>query len=171
MRYIGIDNGKDGAVVVIDETGRVLEKHVAPVIGDGKREYDVSAMVRILKPYEHSLVGGLTFSDGAFCWLEAAQAMPKQGVSSTFSIGLGYGLWQGILTALGIPFATVRPRIWQDQMFRGINHDDTKKASALIASRLSPDTDWRASDRCKIPHDGLTDAYCIAEYGRCLQKG
>jgi crossover junction endodeoxyribonuclease RuvC len=166
MRTIGLDNGLDGGIVVIDETGRVLEKHVTPVLGiegKGKRIYDVPAMLRLLGASAPPLPGAKAF-------LEKAQAMPGQGVSSMFSIGYGYGLWTALLTALGIPFEVVHPRTWQGVMFQGINRDDTKKASALVASRLSPSTDWRATERSRVPHDGLTDAFCIAEYGRCLQK-
>ena len=168
MRIIGIDNGLDGGVVVIDETGRVLEKHIAPVLdeGKGKRVYDVPAMVRILVGYGATMQ---PVNEKSFAYLERAQAMPKQGVSSTFSIGFGFGLWQGILHTLQIPHAIVGPRQWQDEMFRGIDKTNTKRASALVASRLSPGTDWRATERSRVPHDGLTDAFCIAEYGRCRQ--
>jgi crossover junction endodeoxyribonuclease RuvC len=160
MKYIGIDNGLDGGVVVIDETGMVIEKHVTPVLaeGKGKRAYDVPGMVRILEA--HSVTQ-------SFVFLERAQAMPKQGVSSTFSIGFGFGLWQGLLYSLRFPHAIVGPRQWQDEMFLGIDKSNTKRASALVASRLSPGTDWRATERSRVPHDGLTDAFCIAEYGRC----
>ena len=92
--------------------------------------------------------------------------MPGQGVRSTFSIGFGFGIWQGLLTALQMPFELVSPQRWQREMFAGVNRDDTKAASALVAQRLRPDVDWRATPRCRKPHDGLTDAFCIAEYGR-----
>lgn len=163
MRYIGIDNGLDGGVVTLDETGRVIEKHVTPTIGvagKGKRAYDVPAMMRILQ----ASAPGTALSKA---YLERAQAMPGQGVSSMFSIGYGYGLWTALLTAMNIPFEVVGPRTWQGQMFSGMNRDDTKRASALVAARLSPGTDWRANDRCRVPHDGLTDSFCIAEWGRC----
>jgi len=166
MKYIGVDNGLDGGVVVIDETGRVLERSVTPVLdeGKGRRAYDVPGMVRILAPW--SVEEGPPVK----VFLERAQAMPKQGVSSTFSIGFGFGLWQGILTALRIPYEIVGPRQWQDGMFLGIDKSNTKRASALVASRLSPGTDWRATERSRVPHDGMTDAFCIAEYARSRTK-
>lgn len=76
-----------------------------------------------------------------------------------------------LLTALCVPFEIVSPRKWQSDMFVGINRNDTKAASALVAQRLRPDVDWRASPRCRKPHDGLTDAFCIAEYGRRRMAG
>ena len=160
MVYIGIDNGLDGAIVVLDAQGRVLRKAVMPTLGQegkGKREYDEQGIVRILTDWiEHDPT----------VFLERAQAMPKQGVSSTFSIGKGYGTIRGILAALRFPYEIVGPRDWQKVMFAGVDHSDTKRASAVVAGRLAPDEDWRATDRSRVPHDGQTDAFCIAEHGR-----
>ena len=156
---IGIDNGLDGGIVILTDTGSVHAKYVMPVIGvgdKGKRTYDIAEIVRLMKEAgRHS----------CSIFLERAQAMPGQGVTSMFSIGYGYGVWQGILTALGLRYEIVGPQTWQKEVFAGIDRSDTKKASAIIAKRLSPDTDWRATERSKIPHSGLTDAYCIADYG------
>lgn len=164
MVHIGIDNGLDGGIVVLDASGAVLRKAVMPVLGNeknGKREYDVASIVRLLNDWvEHKPT----------VLLERAQAMPKQGVSSTFSIGKGYGIWIGVLTAMHLPFEIVGPRDWQKVMFAGIDHSDTKRASAVVCSRLASREDWRATERSKIPHSGLTDAYCIAMYSLRKQK-
>lgn len=157
MLIIGVDNGLDGAIVALNSTGQVQLREVTPTIGTGKREFDDREMARIL--------ASVTSAYAATVFLERAQAMPGQGVSSMFSVGLGYGLWRGIIAAAGVPVEIVSPRAWQSVMFAGVNKDDTKAASAIVASRLSPG-DWRKNERCRVAHDGLTDAYCIAEYGR-----
>lgn len=161
---VGIDNGLDGGIVFLNETSKrcnVISTHVMPTVGQtggkGKRAYDVPGMVMLMR----KLVPDLSM-----VFLERAQAMPKQGVSSTFSIGYGFGLWQGILASLEVPYEIVGPRTWQQEMFQGVDSRDTKRASAIIAGRLAPNIDWRATERCRKPHDGLTDALCIAEYGR-----
>ena len=64
------------------------------------------------------------------------------------------------------PAAMAHPRTWQAVMLAGLDKTDTKRASAIAAIRYQPSVDWRATPRCKKPHDGLTDAFCIAEYGR-----
>lgn len=160
MIVIGIDNGLDGGIVAIASDGLLISS-VTPTLGTGKRSYDVQHMADTLRDVVDANAGG-----DCMAFLERAQAMPGQGVSSMFSIGFGFGIWQGLLTALRVPFEIVSPRKWQNEMFVGINRTDTKAASALVAQRLRPDVDWRASPRCRKPHDGLTDAYCIAEYGR-----
>ena len=157
----GIDGGLDGGIVVLDDEGSVLWKYVAPVIGQkgkGKRQYNVPEMARMIREIRER--------GESLVFLERAQAMPGQGVSSMFSIGYGYGIWQGILTAVGVPFEIASPRMWQGVMFSGVSAADTKKASALVAGRLKPHEDWRATERSRISHSGLTDAFCIAEWGR-----
>lgn len=159
MIVIGIDNGLDGGVVAI-ASDRPIVCQVTPTLGSGKRSYDEQKMANVLRATFCGHTGEL------IAFIERAQAMPGQGVSSMFSIGLGFGIWRGLLTGLRIPFEVVSPQTWQKEMFSGVNRADTKAASALVAQRLRPDVDWRASQRCRKPHDGMTDAFCIAEYGR-----
>jgi crossover junction endodeoxyribonuclease RuvC len=164
MDIVAIDPGLDGGICIL--RGRVVQTFVAPTLGTGKRSYDVAEMRRIL----HDHISVLT---GAQAFLERAQAMPGQGVSSMFSVGFGFGLWQGLLAGLRIPVEIVSPQSWQREMFKGLPKGDTKASSALIAQRLRPDVDWRKSPRCRKSHDGITDAFCIGEYGRRLlaQRG
>lgn len=42
---------------------------------------------------------------------------------------------------------------------------DTKGAAATRAAQLFPGVDFRASARCRKPHDGMVDAALIAAYG------
>jgi crossover junction endodeoxyribonuclease RuvC len=65
--------------------------------------------------------------------------MPKQGVTSVFSFGENFGIWQGILAALGIPFLMPRPREWQKGLVRPSDGHDTKSRSLAVARRLFPD--------------------------------
>lgn len=158
MIVIGIDNGLDGGVVA--QRANHLFTAITPTLGTGKRSYNEQGMRELLNS-AMSHVGETTM-----VFLERAQAMPGQGVTSMFSIGHGFGLWKGLLIGMCIPFEIVSPQTWQKEMFSGVNRDDAKAASALVAQRLRPEQDWRASVRCRKPHDGLTDAFCIAEYGR-----
>lgn len=157
MIVIGIDNGLDGGIVAL-RRGLVFYQAAMPTLGSGKRTYDIAQLANMLR----ALIGA---DRETMTFIERAQAMPGQGVSSMFSIGFGFGVWQGLLTGLRLPFEIVSPQKWQREMFVGINRDDTKAASALVAQRLQPTIDWRASPRCRKPHDGMTDAFCIAEYG------
>lgn len=163
MYYIGIDNGLNGGVVFTDDKDKVLFKHVGPsyVIHGEHNEYDPSEMVEILKQVDRLEVGMVV--------LEKAQAFPGQGVVSQFNIGRGYGLWEGIIKALGLKYTLVHPKTWQKEILKDLNKTDTKQASALFAQRMCPDEDWRISTKGRKIHDGLTDAYCMAVYARRIK--
>jgi hypothetical protein len=163
MASAGIDPGKDGALVIIDGPSFAPEIHqfVTPTLGKGKREYDLQGMRALL--CSHAL---------EHVWIERAQGMRRtvlgrtQGVSSTFSIGAGFGMWLGLLAGLRIPFDVVSSQVWQKAMFLGVSGSDTKAKAAIVAQRLHPHVPWTRTSRCTTFHEGLVDAFCIAEYGR-----
>ena len=149
-RIIGIDPGLDGALAAL--TRSTLELAVMPVVRVGRRR----------KLDERVIVDWLARHRPAHVFIEHVQAMPRQGVVSMFSFGAGWGLVRGICAGLGLPYELVRPQEWQKVMLAG----QPKGAEYLVASRLWPHENWRASDRSRKPHDGLVDAALIAEYGR-----
>ena len=156
MLICGVDNGLDGGLVILDGT-KIVAREIMPTINvkDGKREYDSFNIIKIFQQFKPEHV-----------FIERAQAMPGQGVTSMFSIGLGHGILRGILAGLALPHSLVHPRAWQSAMFRDLPKTDTKAMSAIVCGRLWPTEDWRASPRCKKAHDWLTDAALIAEFGR-----
>ena len=149
-RIIGIDPGLDGGLAALDGEG--LELQVMPVVAAGRRrEID-----------EQALVDWLLAHRPAHVFIERVQAMPRQGVVSMFSFGAGWGLVRGICAGLGLSYELVRPQEWQKTMLAG----QPKGSEYLVASRLWPSAEWRASERAQKPHDGLVDAALIAEHGR-----
>ena len=158
MNIIGIDPGKSGAVVSMNlETHAVSSKQMTPMVkvGKSRHEYDVQQMSAILR--DLSECGGKVF-------IERQQARPGQGVSSMFTIGLGYGLWLGICGGLQIPIEVVSPVSWTKEMLRGVPGEG-KGRNILAAKRLFPSEDLRKSDRARVAHDGICDALLICEYG------
>ena len=102
--------------------------------------------------------------------LEKAQPFPGQGAVSMFSIGRGYGIMEGILAGLGLPYMVIHPKTWQKKMFEGMPHQDTKQASVLTACRLFPGAKFFGSDKSTKLHNGMTDAALMAYYGYLLHK-
>ena len=92
--------------------------------------------------------------------------MPKQGVSSTFKTGRGFGQLEGLLSGMGVSYTLVKPREWQGVMFSGLPKCDTKELSFMVCKRLFPGIDLRKNDNCRIDHDGIADSLMIAEFGR-----
>lgn len=156
MIYLGIDPGLDGGMAFINASGLTL--HKTPVIGG--RDYDVQAMKDLL-------VWAQGLGEEMFATIENQIAMPGQGLSSTLQTGKGYGIWLGLLAGLEIPFQVVHAKSWQTKLFSGTSTKlDTKARSEIVAKRLFPRADFRRSERATKASDGLTDAACIAEFGR-----
>ena len=44
--------------------------------------------------------------------IEAVHSFPGQGVASTFKFGNNFGQWQGILSAMAVPYIQVSPQKW-----------------------------------------------------------
>lgn len=153
--YIGLDPGVNGGIVVMNSDHQIIDKIVMPVMGGTKKDYDVQTLVKFLT----------TYNKNSFAILERAQPQFRDGRKQAFKTGFGFGVLEGVLTALKIPFQIVAPKSWQKKVFEGLNTDDTKVASILFCQRKWPDEDWRASQRCKKAHDGMTDAACMAYYG------
>ena len=145
MTYVGIDPGKNGGLAFIPEGG----KNGPYALPFDKDEYLTTLAA------ERS-------NGRLMAVLERVSAMPKQGVVSTFSFGENFGWIQGVLESLSIPYELVRPQQWK-KMF-GCPSD--KNTSIEVASRLFPAIDFRASDRCRKPHDGKCEAMLMAEYAR-----
>lgn len=155
MIYIGIDPGLSGGIAFINEND--LLPFATPVIGG--KDYDVQAMKQILQQWKST--GSL------FCTIENQISMPGQGLTSTLATGKGFGIWLGLLAGLEVPFQVISAKQWQNKLFTGTSPKlDTKARSEIVAKRLFPAADFRKSDRATKAHDGLTDAACIAEYGR-----
>lgn len=162
MYFLGIDPGKDGAFVVLDERGNVVQIDCMPTIG---KEYDKVEMHRIVTQYDiHHAV------------LENVHAPQLGGRTSVFEFGRGKGLLEMTLAILQIPHTQVVSRVWQKEMWQGITPQlkpdktkktvDTKATSLLAAKRLFPAQDLRKSTKAKVPHDGIVDALLMAEYCR-----
>jgi crossover junction endodeoxyribonuclease RuvC len=170
---IGMDPGLSGGLALVDNSGNIVCCQTMPA---GETGVSGIELTRVLKNYmvlEHQKKRGVGAVDdgGLRAVVEQVGCMPGQGVCSVFTFGTGFGILQGVLSALEIPWELVRPQRWQKEVCAGIPGKDPKKRSLEAARRLWPSRTWLASERCRKPHDGMVDAALIAEYGRRLHLG
>lgn len=145
-----------GALAIINDGGKdyvpSYEVHDTPTIKVARKNtMDLAAVSRLLQPFVMNLVPISTA-------LEEVHSMPKQGVTSSFSFGMNFGQWQGLLSGYDMEWETVTPQVWK-RTFGLIGKD--KDASRLIASRLFP-----TLDLTKKKDIGKADALLIAEHLR-----
>jgi len=142
--WIGVDPGKSGAYAFLRESGTV----------DVYDWTDARQFAADIREY----AGNLNI---IFAVIESVHSMPKQGVSSSFSFGMNYGMAQGVIMAMGIPIILVSPQKWQKAMLMIADGKNTKEQSLTQARRMFP-----AADIWLKKHHGRSDAALLAEYGR-----
>lgn len=154
--YLGIDGGLSGGLSVIQDNN-ILELIVMPTVvaTKTKREYDIYKIIQLFKKYPTATV-----------ILEKSHAMPLLGTVQAFNFGKNFGLMIGLLSALNMTYHIVHAKTWQKEMLKDINSTNTKAASIIVAQRLFPNINFRATARSKKIHDGLTDSALLGCYGQ-----
>lgn len=146
MNIIAFDPGKSGGIAFVKNG--VIHAQPMPIAG---KELDLSTIVDII-----------LFVQPEVGYIEKVHSMPGQGVSSTFTFGVGYGQLQGLLMGRKIPFELVAPQAWKKTVLSGTTKD--KSAAITYCRRVFPDVPL-VMPRCRTPHDGIADALCILQHG------
>ena len=165
--YLGIDPGKQGAFVILDENSTIIEQIGTPLIG---KEYDRQAIIEILTSREFHKVG-----------LENPDIIFGVAKSAVASLSNCVGLIEGMMLGLEIPFILIKPKEWQKECWKHINiqkkvdskSNDTKATSTLAAVNLWPRENFKitnAGNPSKNHNDGMVDAALVAEYVRRMFK-
>lgn len=141
--FVGVDPGQSGALAVIYDGGVAVQPY-------DEREY--ALLLRTFKNSGYKI----------HAVVEHVGAMPKQGVASTFKFGTNFGLIQGMMHALDIPFELVRPQKWKKEF----SCTSDKNTSIAVAQRLFPNVNLKRTPKCSKPHDGICEALLMAEYCR-----
>jgi crossover junction endodeoxyribonuclease RuvC len=150
MIRIGADPGMTGAIAWIHPEGRPII-HDMPTMGE-RKAINAPALMDILGQARGAS------SDILHVYLEHAQAMPGQGVSSTFAYGRGFGTVEGVIYALGIPHTLIRPAVWK----RRAGLSDSKADAIARAIQVCP----AAAPFLKLKkHHGRAEALLIAIFG------
>jgi len=165
--WIGVDPGKKGGIVAISNQG-IVGKWVIPLIGDN---VDAEGIWIILN--------GLKEKHNPTLILEDVHSLFGMSASTNFSMGHTLGILDGIIAVSKIKLSRVAPKTWQKEIWENNDMEykpikpeqkkasvDTKLTSMKAAHRLYPNADFRATTRSKNDWDGITDAVCLAEYGR-----
>jgi len=173
--YIGIDFGKKGGIVALTEGKKILYKCPMPLVG---KEIDHTKILKVLRYF-------FKRCDQLHVVVERLHALAKGKASTNWSLAYQSGLVTGFVRAVGIGYTPVMPKTWQKEVWQGTpihykttkfkdNNNkqqtkqevDTKKTSMVTALRLMPNERFLATKRSRVGHDGIIDAYLLAEYGR-----
>lgn len=153
MKIIGVDPGATGAFAILDLDSLDLVVIDMPTtkVKRGTRnvnQVDAVQLVKLLTPH---------INEGDVAVIERVHSMPGQGVVSVFSFGRAAGILEGVLAAMGVPFALVPPATWAKKM-RLFGGKDGSRARAM---ELFPE---KAHLFERKKDDGRADATLIACY-------
>lgn len=147
---VGVDPGKKGAYVIMGP-GLDFKTHVMPVVGGD---------INVMSMAKHILELGDT--QAVIVVIEKVHSMPKQSSQSTFTFGSGYGKILGLCQTLGLKYDLVLPQTWKRRVLADTNKD--KKSTISFVNRSWPEIDLVPAG-CRVAHDGIADAVCIAKWG------
>lgn len=152
--FVGVDPGASGAFALYDPANKALEVFDMPVnvtIVNGRKRTAVDG----------SAVGRWFDSNLArmrCVIVEDVHAMPKQGVTSSFSFGFSTGLVRGVICANLLPYIIVSPNRWKKEM----NVPADKNMARIIATRMMP---RHAHLFERVKDHGRAEAALLAIYG------
>lgn len=156
--HVGIDPGITGAIGVLnhpdyDYTAAVFRMPTQRK-PDGKKGKIVSGDgLRLLLLQASSDLMHAAPPFRLIVFLEDNHAMPKQGLSSTFSFGKTSGIIEGVLMAMGVRYYTVSPQHWKKRA--GLLKTE-KEASVELANGLFG---------LELSNHNQADALLIARFG------
>jgi hypothetical protein len=166
--YIGIDPGKQGGIVCLDNENNISSYYFIPKI---KNEIDVRQLSQIFFNYD---------KNNSMVFIEHVHALYGSSAGATFDFGYTCGMLEGIVSALGFSYIMVKSSEWQKEMFQGINPIykptlkkgkgklETKKMAEIAHKRLYPYIDLYITEngnKSKNVHGGIVDALLISSYG------
>ena len=152
MRVLGVDPGAGGALALLDTDLAALAVCDMPtaMVAVGKaqrRQISEIWLASTLRLYEPDLA-----------FIERVHALPKQGVTSSFTFGMAYGMVRGVLAALAVPTHLITPNEWKKSFRLGPDKNEAR----LIAARMFP---ANASSFTRVRDDGRAEAALLALFG------
>ena len=176
MIVLGIDPGKDGALVLLRRSGggvcvlgtELTDRLLVPCevkrkggkVGK-RRDYLPGSMLAYIREQRETW--------GEFsAVLETASIRPGEGGVGALTTGIGWGLWRMALQACDVSTVTPAASSWTSAILRDAPGADSKARAIHVASARVPGLRL-IPERCRVPHNGLADAACLALYG--LREG
>ena len=102
--------------------------------------------------------------------VESVWGIAGQGAKSMFRFGEAFGTVVSCVKAGRYRLSFVNPTTWQGKIIPGTEKGDTKPAAAAFVRRHYPHVQL-VRERCRVPHDGMADALCIAHYAAFPNTG
>jgi crossover junction endodeoxyribonuclease RuvC len=157
MIFIGIDVGKDGAITVLHPNGEVDSYFFSK---NQDKTYNLRENWKIFKNLEQ-------YKGNCIVTVEDVYCVGGSSAQATWSFSRGKAFIECFLVAVGLEYNLVKPKVWQKTIFAEFPKEmkDTKEKSITFVQRYYPKCNLIPKPLRK-PHDGISDALCIAHYSK-----
>jgi hypothetical protein len=157
---IGIDNGISGGLVAISaHHGLIIAASTMPSQKHRTRnEVDIQAA--------HSWICSVTNHQPDQATYIIEEPNNSRNASTAYSVAASFHALRGYLEAYRADVRRITPQSWQKAMLGKVPAGETKAYALAKAREIWPDETWLATPRSKVPHEGIVDAFLIAEHGR-----
>lgn len=156
MIYLGIDPGTNGGVAVVCDVGGGLAVETHPM------PEQPGDLVELLRSY-----GTIAYAVCEKVGPNRGTGDRRQGASSMFTFGRGFGRIEASLVACGVPHEFYPPQVWQAAM--GVRRTDKAESDTAKKNRHKAAA-GRLFPGVKITH-AVADALLICEFARRTHRG
>lgn len=159
---IGIDNGLDGGFCQIGQnTGKIYRVAYMPTRPLGKsKEVDAEGVMYLL---HHSL-----YDQPEYIAIEQPLKHARSSQAMR-SMGISFGTIRAVSELCCAETYCYFPMEWQRPLLGKFKRGTSKEAAEAMARKLQPSFEWeikRSPRSKKKVHDGIVDAYLVAEHHR-----
>lgn len=152
---VGVDNGISGGLVALGPLSHIIAMLPMPSKKARKgNEIDICEVWRWIAALESPTTIVIEEPGGS-----------KSAKAATSMAGSFHSL-RAMCELKKLRWHRVTPQAWQKVMLPGCKAGETKPRALAAVKALWPDESFLASERCKVPHEGLVDAALIAEWAR-----
>ncbi len=157
MYYIGVDPGLQGAISVLDQSGKCIHLSDMPTRPEEKKGHNEVDSCKLYEEFKslHEVYIDLRI------FIEKVGPIKGAASQKTFNFGRNYEAILSCLKILILPYFRVLPTEWKS-VLKG--SDKSKQAAISWATHVFPYLEINNKD-------GRAESLCIAEYGRRLLLG
>jgi hypothetical protein len=161
---LAVDPGQSGGVCILTKDREVKLLQPMPIVGTEIDSHGLSDLFREMAFYHNARIA----------IIEKSQCRPGQSAQSGLKTGRNYGILEGILATLKLPYKEIRPQEWTKVLTAAKKPEGatnaqlyklSKERNVREAIKLYPHVNLLATGRSKVPHLGMVDALLIADYG------
>jgi hypothetical protein len=148
--FLTVDPGLHGAVLHAEYNRVRVQWQAMPIVRarQGRSALDTAALVELVERIRPTRAV-----------IERQTPFRGQGLTSTSSIMMQFGVLQGVLAALHVPFTIMDPKAWR----RALGVGDGKEASIVTMTRLQPELAIELRSKSKALQIAVADAWCMYE--------